>query len=201
MGKGEDTRRRIIERAAALFNQRGFEGTALSDLMEATKLRKGGIYRHFDSKEELATEAFDYAWEAARQARHEGLSEIPNAVERLKGFVKNFVEVRPPVPGGCPLMNTAIEADDGNIVLRAHAREALRSWREFIEATVAAGKERGEIRVKAHGEETATMLIAGLEGALMMSRLAHSDQPLRTMQIHLNEYLEKNLRKSEPASS
>jgi len=40
------------------------------------------------------------------------------------------------------------------------------------------------------------MLIAGLEGALMMSRLNHSDQPLRTMQIQLNEYLEQKLRKN-----
>jgi len=124
MSKGEDTRQRIIEKAAALFNQHGFEGTALSDLMDATKLRKGGIYRHFDSKEELAAEAFDHAWSAARQRRHEGLDEIPNAVDRLKGFVRNFVEVRAPVPGGCPLLNTAIEADDGNVVLRAGARGA-----------------------------------------------------------------------------
>ena len=65
MTKGENTRREIVEKAAPLFNQKGFEGTSLSDLMRVTGLQKGGIYRHFSSKEELAGEAFDYA--CARQ--------------------------------------------------------------------------------------------------------------------------------------
>ena len=196
MSKGEETRQHIIEKAAALFNQRGFEGTALSDLMAATKLRKGGIYRHFESKEELAAEAFDHAWRVARRARHQGLEEIPNTVDRLKGFVKNFVEVRPGIPGGCPLLNTAVESDDGNALLRARAREALRSWREFIETTVKKGVERGEIRREADGETAATLIIGGLEGALMMSRLAHNDQPLHAMRAHLEDYLESALRKN-----
>ena len=65
MTKGEQTRREIVQKAAPLFNQKGYEGTSLSDLMKATGLQKGGIYRHFSSKEELATEAFDYSWERA----------------------------------------------------------------------------------------------------------------------------------------
>jgi TetR/AcrR family transcriptional repressor of nem operon len=53
--KGQQTRREIVEKAAPLFNKKGFEGTSLSDLMHATGLQKGGIYHHFSSKEELAT--------------------------------------------------------------------------------------------------------------------------------------------------
>ena len=64
MTKGEQTRRKIVEAAAPIFNKRGYEGSSLNDLMEATGLKKGGIYRHFSSKEELAAEAFDYTWEA-----------------------------------------------------------------------------------------------------------------------------------------
>ena len=62
MTKGEQTRRRIVEAAAPVFNKRGYEGASLSELMAATGLKKGGIYRHFASKEELAAEAFDYTW-------------------------------------------------------------------------------------------------------------------------------------------
>jgi AcrR family transcriptional regulator len=60
MTKGEQTRQRIVAEAAPVFNQRGYEGSSLADLMKATGLKKGGIYRHFSSKEELAAEAFDY---------------------------------------------------------------------------------------------------------------------------------------------
>ena len=55
--KGERTRQHIIETAAPLFNQRGFTGASMADLMEATGLEKGGIYRHCGSKDELAVAA------------------------------------------------------------------------------------------------------------------------------------------------
>src|SRR3984885_6193510 len=60
MTKGESTRQWIIEQAAPLFNQRGFEGCSMQDVLEATGLEKGGVYRHFESKEELAAEVFRY---------------------------------------------------------------------------------------------------------------------------------------------
>ncbi len=67
--KGEQTRQEIIRKAAPIFNQRGYEGVTLSELMQATGLEKGGIYRHFDSKQQFASEAFDYAWSKAVEAR------------------------------------------------------------------------------------------------------------------------------------
>ena len=80
--------------------------------MRATGLEKGGIYRHFESKEELAGDAFDYAWKVAMDARFEGTEEIPNTVDRLKQIVRNFRDRRTGlVPGGCPLLNTAIDGD------------------------------------------------------------------------------------------
>src|SRR5947209_13321303 len=111
--KGEKTRQQIVQKAAPLFKRKGYEGTSLSDLMNATGLQKGGIYRHFSSKEELATEAFDYAWQKAVSRRLEGIESSANSVDRLKKMISNFVEFRSElVPGGCPLMNTAVEADD-----------------------------------------------------------------------------------------
>src|ERR1700759_3552404 len=65
MSKGDRTRARIIEQSAPIFNKQGSAGTALSDLMDATGLRKGGLYRHFAGKEKLAAAAFDYAWQQA----------------------------------------------------------------------------------------------------------------------------------------
>src|SRR6266404_7078605 len=129
MSKGEQTRQRIVAEAASLFNRRGYHGSSLQDLMEATGLEKGGIYRHFSSKEELAALAFDHAWNEALEARQHGIDGISNHVDKLKQFIANFVERRPSVPGGCPLLNTAIDTDDGNPVLRERARKALRGWR------------------------------------------------------------------------
>src|ERR1700759_1529075 len=171
MSKGEETRQRIIEEAAAVFNQRGFEGASMSALMEATGLEKGGIYRHFSSKEELAAAAFDYAWRAAVNARTRDVESISNSVAKLKQSIANFVERRAPVPGGCPLLNTAIDADDGNLALRESARKALQEWRQRLVGIIEGGMERKEIAARGNPETVATMIISSLEGALMMSRL------------------------------
>src|ERR1700739_4477661 len=100
MSKGEQTRKWIVAQGASLFNRRGYEGASMSALMEATGLEKGGIYRHFSSKEELAAAAFDYAWRAAVNARTRDVESISNSVAKLKQSIANFVERRAPVPGG-----------------------------------------------------------------------------------------------------
>ncbi len=161
MRKGEQTRREIIRKAAAIFNQKGYDGAALSDLMKATGLEKGGIYRHFESKQELAGEAFDHAWKLAMDARFEGTQEIPNTVDRLKQIVRNFRDRRAGViPGGCPLLNTAIDSDDGNPQLRAKARQALSSWLDRLQAIAEEGKRRREVRSDVDSAKLALLILS-----------------------------------------
>ncbi len=193
--KGEQTRREIIRKAAPIFNQKGYTGAALSDLMRATGLEKGGIYRHFESKQELAGEAFDYAWQIAMDARFEGTQEISNAVDRLTQIVRNFRDRRAGlVPGGCPLLNTAIDSDDGNPQLRAKARRALRSWLDRLQSIAEEGQRRGEVRSDVDSAKLATLIASTLEGSLMLSRLQRKEEPLNLACRHLAEYLETKVR-------
>jgi TetR/AcrR family transcriptional repressor of nem operon len=195
MRKGEQTRLEIIRKAAPIFNQKGYDGAALSDLMRATGLEKGGIYRHFDSKQELAAEAFDHAWKLAMDVRFEGTHEIPNTVDRLKQIVRNFRDRRTGVvPGGCPLLNTAVDCDDGNPQLRAKAREALSSWLHRLEAIVEEGKRRGEVRSGVDSAELAMLVVSTLEGSSMIRRLQKKDGPLDLACHHLEEHLETKVR-------
>jgi TetR/AcrR family transcriptional regulator, transcriptional repressor for nem operon len=194
MRKGERTRERIIRQAAPLFNQRGYEGSSMNEIMAATNLEKGGIYRHFSGKEQLAAEAFDYAWAEALQARRSDLESVENSVDKLKQYIENFVERRGSVPGGCPLLNTAMDSDDGNVVLRTRARKALEGWQDFLGAIIAGGIRKGEIRRDVAKAKLANLIIASLEGAIMIGRLEHSIEPLRQAKAHLDTYLESNVR-------
>jgi TetR/AcrR family transcriptional regulator, transcriptional repressor for nem operon len=174
MGKGEITRRRIIELAAPLFNQRGYAGCSMQDVMEATGLKKGGLYRHFASKEELAAEAFRYSLGRATKIRTDHLDPSLGAVERLQEVIEQFIEKPSPVPGGCPILNTAIDSDDGNPVLRNMVREGLRQWRSRIEKIAREGVSTDEIRGDVEPRALANTIIATLEGALMIARLEGS---------------------------
>ena len=195
MPKGQKTRERIVAEAASLFNQRGFEGSSMSELMEATGLEKGGIYRHFSSKEELAAKAFDYAWKVTLDTRMRDLDRIPNSIDKLKQFVANFVDrPRPPVPGGCPLLNTAVDADDGTPVLRDRALKGLHDWRDRLRSIIRMGIKRKEVRRGVDSKELATLIISSLEGALMIARLERNREALVAARSHLESHLETEVR-------
>jgi TetR/AcrR family transcriptional repressor of nem operon len=193
MTKGEQTRKKIVQAAAPIFNQHGYEGSSLNDLMEATGLQKGGIYRHFASKEELAAEAFDYTWEAVWNARLLHVDEKASGIDKLKQLIANFVEHRSPIPGGCPILNTAVDADDGNPVLRARVAKALRSWVARVQAFVEQAQEQRDVHPGVDAKAVATMIVASLEGAFMMSRIQRNDEALRQVQSHLNRYLDSEV--------
>jgi TetR/AcrR family transcriptional regulator, transcriptional repressor for nem operon len=200
MNKGEQTRKQIIRKAAPIFNQRGFAGAALSDLMSATGLEKGGIYRHFDSKQQLAGEAFDYSWRVALEARFGGTQEIPNTVDRLKRIVWNFHDCRANlVQGGCPLLNMATDSDDGNPALRRKVRRAFASWLGRLRSIVEEGQGRGEIRPGVNPAELSTLIVTTIEGSLMLERLQKNHEPLNIACRHLEQYLETSVRVQSPS--
>jgi TetR/AcrR family transcriptional regulator, transcriptional repressor for nem operon len=185
MHKGELTRQRIVELAAPIFNRHGFAGCSMQDVMDATGLEKGGIYRHFASKEDLASEAFRFAVNNSTRMRAEGLDAASSALEKLRYVVRQFIEVPSPTPGGCPIMNTAIDADDGNPALRKLAADAIADWRARLSAVVQDGIRRREIRKNVDPSQIANTMISAMEGALMISRLEGSKAALRDVQKSL----------------
>src|SRR5215472_15072144 len=108
MRKGELTRERIIAQAAPLFNQRGFAGCSMQDIMDATGLEKGGLYRHFASKEELAAEVFRYSVDRVNRLRNDHIDRDHGTLAELRSMVHRFVAIRSDVAGGCIIFNTAI---------------------------------------------------------------------------------------------
>lgn len=187
--KGEQTRRHILEKAAVLFNQRGYEGFAMSDLMEATGLEKGGIYKHFASKEELALEAFRFAADWAIEARVGNLDGIDGALPKLRTIIERFLTEPSPIPGGCPLLNAAVDTDDGNPALRKLARSSFTEWRRRIAAIVEQGIASGELRPTADPTQVADAMIASIEGGLVLSRILGNRTPLEHMRAPLESML------------
>jgi AcrR family transcriptional regulator len=186
MSKGELTRQRIIAEAAPIFNRRGYEGCSMQDILDATGLEKGGVYRHFASKEELAVEAFRYALSNSVKMRTDNLENVHGAVEKLSYVVRRFTEVPSAMPGGCPLMNTAIDADDGNPALRRLARDGIKDWKARLSRIITDGIRNGEVRKNVEPRRIANTVIATLEGALMISRIEDNQQALEDVRASLD---------------
>ena len=196
MSKGEQTREMILARAAQLFSREGYSGSSLSKIMHETGLEKGGIYNHFNSKEQLALEAFDYSVDLIQQQTRLALTGKTNAIDRLLAIISVFrgLVEDPPLVGGCPILNTAIEADDTHPVLLARARGAMDDWHTTIHRIISKGIERKEIRTEVDADAFATLLISTLEGAIMMSKLYDNNIHMQRVIDYLTQYINTSVK-------
>lgn len=191
MSKAQDTRARIVEQAATLFNQQGYSGASMSALMQLTGLQKGGIYNHFDSKDELALAAFDFAINRIQQKFMGSLKDKRHAVDRLIAILNVYGTLLddPLLQGGCPILNTAVESDDTHPALRERAKQATDAWRNLIHRIVEKGVTRKELRSSIDSENVSSILIATIEGAIMLSKLYGDPTHLQRALDHLCTYV------------
>ena len=121
MRNSEQTRQLIIEKALPIFNKKGYHAASLSDITSATGITKGAIYGNFKNKDEVALASFDRAVEIIMGTMGKLVREKKNAPDKLMAIVDYYAAYvnKPPIPGGCPILNSSIEADDNLPFLRA----------------------------------------------------------------------------------
>jgi AcrR family transcriptional regulator len=189
--RGTRTRDHIVASAAPLFNQKGFHGAAMSDLMAATGLEKGGLYRHFDSKDAIALAAFDHALALVSRRYVAALTAPGSALGRLDGLAHAFLAnwEDPPLAGGCPMLNTAVDSDDAHPALRARARNAVDYLRRRVAQVVREGVWSSELRAGTDPEAVAAFVLASLEGGTMLAGLYGDAEHLRRTVDQLTAYL------------
>jgi AcrR family transcriptional regulator len=172
MSKAEKTRQFIIEKTAPIFNQKGYASTSLSDMTDATGLTKGSIYGNFTDKDEVALACFDHNHKTIRETISNAMALRSSYRDKLRVYVDvysgngNFKLV----PGGCPILNTAIEAADTHPALKAKAAEAIESWKKKIVSLIEAGQVSKEFKPGTDAEQAALSIIALLEGSIMIGR-------------------------------
>lgn len=173
-GKAERTKQFIIEQTAAIFNRKGYAGTSMNDLVEATGLTKGSIYGNFENKDEVALAAFDYNFETVNDYIKSKMKERSTVTDQLLVYpetYRNFMKL-PFLYAGCPILNTAAEADDTHPLLKEKAANALAYWRSSVERHVLRGIEIGEFKADANPAQFASVLMALVHGAVIQAKVS-----------------------------
>lgn len=191
MRKGEHTRQRIIAQAAKVFNSRGYASASMHDIMDATKLKKGGIYRYFSSKDDLTLAAFDFSYNRLRNRYKQEVFKKSHAANRLTAILELHGSLLddPYLEGGCPILRTAVECDERHPELLAKAQNAMDDWRHTIFVITAKGVARGELK-QVDTEELSTVIIAALEGAVMLAKLYDDQSFIRRVIKHLKQQID-----------
>ncbi len=187
--KAEQTQQFIIEKSAPIFNEKGFAGTSMNDIIEATGLSKGCIYGNFENKDAIGLSAFDQNYKTIVSYLRLQMDIRPHTIDKLLVYPNTyriFLEL-PFLKAGCPILNTSTEADDTHPLLRKKAMEALRFWKNSIEKLVETGIKRNEIKLTANANEFSYILMSLIEGAMMQSKVTGNSEALV---VSMN-YLEK----------
>jgi TetR/AcrR family transcriptional regulator, transcriptional repressor for nem operon len=166
-----NSREYIIKMAAPVFNKQGITGTSLTDVCKATGMTKGSIYANFRDKDELALEVFKYSVEVLLEKVVSIIKLTDDPHEKLM-LVLDFYENAYKYPEfgfGCPVANTAPEADDTNQALRKEVNKYIVNDIDFFNGLIAESVEKGIYSPKAN-IEYGYYMIATLEGALMISK-------------------------------
>jgi len=193
LSKADRTRQFIIETTAGVFNIKGYAGTSITDLTEATGLTKGSIYGNFNNKEEVALAAFDYNLSLVLNVVQDRMSQAKTCHERVMVYAKAYQSYNQksfPV-GGCPILNTAIEADDTNSLLKDRAQKAILTWKRTIIDIIKTGMNSGEFSATAEPESTALAMIALIEGGTMIAKVTNNpasmNKILKTVEKLVNQ--------------
>ena len=192
VSKATHTRQRIIEKAAIVFNQYGYAGSSINDIMQLTGLQRGGIYNHFKSKDEIALAAFDYTIDLLHKTVMTEMLPKDRAIERLHALIDGFkcFSQHPSIIGGCPILNTAAESDDTHPALRQRTQAAVNQIRALIGSIVELGIRQKEISADADGEEVSLVIISTIEGGMMLSKLYGNYGYLDRAAKHLHDYID-----------
>lgn len=173
MSKAERTKALIIERTAPIFNKKGFAGTSLNDITAATGLTKGSIYGNFANKDEVALAVFDYNLKKLNTAVAIEFAKQTTAKDKLLVYADNYEQIfnLPFTEGGCPILNTAIEADDTHPDLKKKAAVAVLSWKTKLVQIIEEGITNKEFKTDVDAEQLALTMIATIEGGIMIAKL------------------------------
>ncbi len=165
-----DTHARLVEAAASRFKERGVDGISLADLMKDLKLTHGGFYKHFGSRDELVTEALEWAMKQSGEImRKQGLGPDKPDLQRFVDFYLDETH-RDGRADGCAVAALAGDAprkSDG-----VHAQ-----FREHIDDNLKALSEVLNPGAPQQARGTAILVLCALYGALMTAR-AVGDSPL-----------------------
>jgi AcrR family transcriptional regulator len=188
MRNPEATREMILKKSGILFNTQGYKATSISNITDLTGFTKGAIYKHFKDKEDLERESLRHLSEQMYEKVRTVIKMEPTAGKKLLAVFRFFESyiTNPPLKGGCPLLNAAIEADDSNAVLRREALRTLTVLRESLLTILENGIQHKQLRNDLDKEFLATLIIASLEGAIMMGKLLGNDDDIKRVTKHLD---------------
>jgi TetR/AcrR family transcriptional regulator, transcriptional repressor for nem operon len=169
--RAEHNRRTIVATASRMFRLHGMENVAVVDVMKESGFTHGGFYNHFESKEDLATQAVAHAFDYAARDLAEQLASGSDPQKALTSVIAKYLSAahRDTCTGGCPASSFPVDAARNGKEVQAAFAAGIESYLDIFCLHMAGDKREARQRSVA--------LLSQLVGALLLSRAVKKGQP------------------------
>lgn len=171
----------VIERAMDVFWKKGYAATSISDITDATGIKRGSLYNAFDGKHDLFVRALLKYGGERRTNKLQMLETVEDPREAIAMFFDSIVKATldDPDKKGCLLFNTALEFSSHDDDVKKLVSQGINEVVAFFEGRIDRGKELGSIRNSLDTQSTAKALVALVVGIRVLGRGAFGKAALR----------------------
>jgi TetR/AcrR family transcriptional repressor of lmrAB and yxaGH operons len=191
--KNRKTRTRLLDTASKLFRSQGFHATGLDQILRRSRTPKGSLYHYFPGgKDQLAIETLQYVACEQGQTMSAIFSSQIDPLETLQTFFEHTAEnlLMSDFRDGCPIAAVTLEVASDRPSVREACRQGFQTWLEvLVQHLNRAGLS------KARAKSIATLVLASLEGGLILSRAQKSVEPIRSITSELAQVIQASLAK------
>ncbi|MEV6900796.1 TetR/AcrR family transcriptional regulator [Amycolatopsis sp. NPDC051372] len=189
MVRRTDSRRRMLDSAAELFQAQGYHATGLTQLVAAGGAPKGSLYFHFPGgKEQLAAEAVRLSSERVADVLTAVVTAAPNPASAIDAVVDALAAslTESGFRRGCPLATVALEAAAESEPIREACQDGYAGWHTRL-----TGYFTAQGLAVDRAASLATVVLASIEGALLFAKTRRDVTPLRDIAAHLHTTVER----------
>ncbi len=191
--KGIETKESIVHKSLNLFSVKGYYHTSIQDILNATNLTKGGLYGHFQSKEEIWEQAYEKAVSIWKEIVFKGTLEIDDPLKRIEKALDNDLRNylgADVFKGGCFFLNMLVELSGQSEVM---SRRVLNGMLEFSKVTTGWLNEAKEKRMTAPDLDTheiARFIVVSISGCSALYASSRDPGIWKTTLTQLHHFIE-----------
>jgi TetR/AcrR family transcriptional regulator, transcriptional repressor for nem operon len=190
---GKSTREALVQAATRLMHVRGYHNTSVDDVLRESGVGKGNFYYHFRSKEDLGYAILDQLVAIFLERTLEPCFSVLDTprLTQIRCFLDRVLEAQRlrKCVGGCAMGNLASELSDVHEGFRARLASVFTAWRARLTVALREAQERGEVVAACEPESVGHFLVAGLEGAILLSKVSKDITVMERCVIELKRYL------------
>lgn len=192
MLKGEETKEKIKDISLSLFHRQGYKNTSINDIIESTGVKKGNLYYHYSAKDDLVLDVLNEALLLYEDRINSGIKhtavcdQIIDIIEAITDY-----HISGDISRGCIFGNMALEmGQDGSDISR-FVESVFKRWEKRFEQLLIKARDNGEIRLKENPVVLARMILASVEGGVMLAKISGNKAALKDCTGFIRSVLEE----------